>query len=480
MTAEERRVSTGAGSRDLPALVLIDDDPLIAESLAFVLRDDYAVSVAASRAEARALLQGLATAPALALVDLGLPPTPHSPEEGFALVGELLAFNPRMKILILSGQSDRRNIQHALTLGAVDFVPKPTDLPLLKTRLAHQLMLLDAERVEAEQPVETCGMLGSSPAMATLRAQARQFADTPFPVLIEGESGSGKELVAQCLHSRSQRAAEPFLSLNCAAIAAELIEAQLFGHARGAFTGAAVARPGFFEEAGTGTLFLDEIGEFPLELQPKLLRVLENGEYYRVGETRPRRASARVIAATNRDLREQVRTGRFREDLYHRLGVLTVRVPPLRERGDDALELLDHFRQIYGASLAPFSLDEEARRRLAAYPFPGNVRELRNIVIRLAAKQAGQRVTRAALEAELDPDLAAPLPAGEEGLDERAEQQIRGSGFQLDGVLTEWERRYVNAALRLAQGNLSQAARLLGVNRTTLYSRIQRLNGAGQ
>jgi DNA-binding NtrC family response regulator len=233
MTAEERRTSTGTGSRDLPALVLIDDDPLIAESLAFVLRDDYAVSVAASRVEARALLQGLPTPPALALVDLGLPPTPHSPEEGFALVGELLAFNPRMKILILSGQSDRRNIQHALTLGAVDFVPKPTDVPLLRARLAHQLMLLDAERVEAEQPLETCGLLGSSPAMATLRAQAGQFADTPFPVLIEGESGSGKELVAQCLHSRSQRAAEPFLSLNCAAIAADLIEAQLFGHARG-------------------------------------------------------------------------------------------------------------------------------------------------------------------------------------------------------------------------------------------------------
>ncbi|MCU0935336.1 MAG: sigma-54 dependent transcriptional regulator [Gammaproteobacteria bacterium] len=478
MNAAERTTSAGAGPRDRPALILIDDDPLIAESLAFVLRDDYAVSVAATRAEARGLLRGLAAPPALALVDLGLPPTPHSPEEGFALVGELLAFNPRMKILILSGQSDRRNIQHALTLGAVDFVPKPADLPLLKTRLAHQLMLLDAERVEAESPVETCGMLGGSPAMATLRAQARQFADTPFPVLIEGESGSGKELVAQCLHSRSQRAAEPFLSLNCAAIAAELIEAQLFGHARGAFTGASAARPGFFEEAGTGTLFLDEIGEFPLELQPKLLRVLENGEYYRVGETRPRRASARVIAATNRDLREQVRTGRFREDLYHRLGVLTIRVPPLRERGDDALELLDHFRQIYGSSLAPFSLDQDARSRLAAYPFPGNVRELRNIVIRLAAKQSGQRVTRAALEAELDPDLAAPLPVGAEDLDERAEQQIRGSGFQLDGVLTEWERRYVNAALRLAQGNLSQAARLLGVNRTTLYSRIQRLNGS--
>ena len=477
MTVRENKPGVQVGLRAPPPLLLVDDDPLIAETLAFVLRDEYAVSAAATRGEARALLQGFTEPPPLALVDLGLPPAPHSPEEGFAVIGELLAFNPRMKILVLSGQSDRRNIQHALTLGAVDFVPKPTDVPLLKTRLAHQLMLLDAERAEAEHSEEVCGLLGRSPAMATLRAQARQFADTPFPVLIEGESGSGKELVAQCLHSESQREREPFLSLNCAAIASELMEAQLFGHARGAFTGAVGTRVGFFEEAGQGTLFLDEIGEFPLELQPKLLRVLENGEYYRVGETRPRHAVARIIAATNRDLRERVRTGRFREDLYHRLGVLSIRVPPLRERSDDCLDLLEHFRRLYGGSLAPFSLDEDARRRLAVYPFPGNVRELRNIVIRLAAKHSGQRVTRAALELELETDVAAPLPVDQEGLDERAEQQIRASGFQLDGVLTEWERRYVNAALRLAQGNLSQAARLLGVNRTTLYSRIQRLNG---
>jgi DNA-binding NtrC family response regulator len=479
VTPRENSTGADAGRRILPTLLLVDDDPLIAETLAFVLRDEYAVSVTATRAEARALLQGFPAPPSLALVDLGLPPTPHSPEEGFALIGELLAFNPRMKILVLSGQSDRRNIQHALTLGAVDFVRKPTDVPLLRSRLAHQLMLLDAERAEAESSAEACGLLGRSPAMATLRAQARQFADTPFPVLIEGESGSGKELVAQCLHSQSQRAAELFLSVNCAAIASELMEAQLFGHARGAFTGAVSTRAGFFEEAGHGTLFLDEIGEFPLELQPKLLRVLENGEYYRVGETRPRHAAARIIAATNRDLRERVRTGRFREDLYHRLGVLTIRVPPLRERSDDCLDLLEHFRRLYGGTLAPFGLDEDALRRLAAYPFPGNVRELRNIIIRLGAKYPGQRVSRAALELELESDLAAPLPVDQEGLDDRAEQQIRGSGFQLDGVLTEWERRYVNAALRLAQGNLSQAARLLGVNRTTLYSRIQRLNGAG-
>jgi DNA-binding NtrC family response regulator len=480
MSASDHSPAAG-GPQGLQTLLLVDDDPLVADSLAFVLRGEYTVLLAANRPEARALLQRLPAPPALALVDLGLPPTPHSPEEGFTLIGELLAFNPGMKILVLSGQSDRGNIRHALSLGAVDFVPKPTDVPLLKARLAHQRMLSEAERLEAAEPPAACGLMGESLAMETLRAQVRQFADTPFPVLIEGESGSGKELVAQCLHTQSARSTEPFLTINCAAIAAELMEAQLFGHARGAFTGAVNARPGFFEEAGQGTLLLDEVGEFPLELQPKLLRVLENGEYYRVGETRPRHSVARVIAATNRDLRERVRTGQFREDLYHRLGVLTIRVPPLRERGGDSLALLEHFRRLYAAGLPPFSLEPEAEGVLVGYAFPGNVRELRNIVIRLTAKHTGERVSRTALEAELDLDVAPPPAPDREALDERVEQQIRASGFRLDGVLTDWERRYINAALRLAQGNLSQAARLLGINRTTLYSRMQRVNeGGGQ
>ncbi len=465
-------------SRDrLPSLLLIDDDPLITESLAFVLRDAYTVHVAESRKQAKSLLQKLDPPPSLALVDLGLPPTPHIPEEGYALINELLAFNPTMKILVLSGQSARANIQHALTLGAVDFIPKPTDVALLRARLEHQLMILDAELNEAPVEQGDCGLLGTSQAIATLRLQAHQFADTPFPVLIEGESGSGKELVAQCLHRRSQRAQAPFLTINCAAISADLMEAQLFGHAKGAFTGAAAARAGFFEEAGNGTLCLDEVGEFPLELQPKLLRVLENGELYRVGETRPRRAHARIIAATNRDLREQVRAGQFREDLYHRLSVLTIQVPPLRERGEDCLLLLARFRELYASMVAPFTLDQDAQRRLLEYSFPGNVRELRNIVIRLAAKYPGQRVMLTALEQELEAGVVGPIGGGDPGLDEKAQQQLRSAGFRLDQVLDGWERRYINAALQLSDGNLSQAARLLGINRTTLYSRIQKLNG---
>ncbi len=479
---EESNLAAGkpSGRGGVPALILVDDDPLITDSLAFVLQGEYRVHVCQTRQEARMLLQRLPYTPSLALVDLGLPPNPHAPDEGFSLIGELLAFNPSMKTLVLSGQSERANIQHALTLGAVDFIPKPCDVSLLKTRLQHQLMMLDAELDAAEVRVGDCGLLGESAAMETLRAQITQFADTPFPVLIEGESGSGKELVAECLHKQSQRSGEPFLTLNCAAIAAELLEAQLFGHTKGAFTGASVASAGFFEEAGKGTLFLDEIGEFPLPLQPKLLRVLENGEYYRLGETRPRTAAARIVAATNRDLREEVRAGRFREDLYHRLGVLSIRVSPLRERGTDALLLMHHFRALYANMVAPFTLHADAEGRLAEYPFPGNVRELRNIVIRLAAKHPGKEVQPAQLEQELEANVAGPAGRGEPDQDEAALQQIKAHGFRLDEMLREWEQRYINAALHLSNGNLSQAARLLGINRTTLYSRTQRHSGDRQ
>ena len=459
-----------------PGLILIDDDPLIVESLSFVLKEDYEVYTAATRPDAKSLLVELEIMPSLALVDLGLPPTPHVPDEGFALISELLGLNRSIKILVLSGQSARSNIQHALTLGAVDFIPKPCDVLLLKARLQHQLMILDAEQHETRADVEEGGLLGQSSALETLRALITQFADTPFPVLIEGESGSGKELVAQCLHNQSARSQEPFLTINCAAFTPDLLEAQLFGHAKGAFTGAATARPGFFEEAGDGSLLFDEVGELPLELQSKLLRVLENGEYYRLGETRPRIARARMIAATNKDLREEVRAGHFRQDLYHRLSVLTVNVPPLRERGVDCLLLFDHFRQLYASTVTPFTLSKEAEKYLEQYSFPGNVRELRNIVIRLGAKYPGKCVGAEELNAELESAFVEPIGTTNSDLDEAAERELMSSGFRLDETLNECERRYINAALKLSDGNLSKAAKLLGINRTTLYSKLQRLS----
>lgn len=457
-----------AGSVERRRLLLADDDPLIGESLAFVLRDDFDVVLASTRREANALLKRQRQTPALALVDLGLPPDPHDPTEGFALIGDLLSMNPSMKILVLSGQSDRQNVQHALSLGAADFIAKPCDPMLLKARLDHQVMILDAETDVAEARHDGVELIGVSEAIQSVSSQVSRFADTPFPILIQGESGTGKELVAQMLHERGDRASKPFVVVNCAAFTAELLEAQLFGHAKGAFTGAGSARVGFFEEAGEGILFLDEIGEFPLELQPKLLRILENGEYYRIGETRLRNSPARIVAASNRDLMSEIRSGKFRQDLYHRLSVLTIDVPPLRERGDDALLLLDAFRDMYSSKVPPFSLEEGAEKRWRAYTFPGNVRELRNIVIRLGAKYPGQKIGLTELEAELD---------SQSDVDEHTIAQLAQGNFKLGHVLDGWETRYINAALKLSDGNLSEAARLLGINRTTLYSKIQRLSG---
>jgi DNA-binding NtrC family response regulator len=464
-----------ASGRTLRGLLLVDDDPLIVESLSFVLGIDFDVHTAATRRAAKTLLQRLPVMPSLALIDLGLPPEPHAPDEGFALISELLAFNRSMKILVLSGQSERSNIQHALTLGAVDFVPKPCDADLLRARLNHQLLILDAEQSDAAPfAAGSNPLLGDSAVMQALRDSVKQFANTPFPVLIEGESGCGKELVAQCLHTESDRREQPLLTVNCAAFTADLLEAQLFGHAKGAYTGAEQARSGFFEDATEGTLFLDEVGEMPLELQTKFLRVLENGEYYPLGETRPRHSKARIVAATNRELREAVRTGAFRADLFHRLSVLSLSVPPLRSRGRDWSILMTHFQQLYAGTIKPFELNEQAARLLDEYAFPGNVRELRNIVIRIGARHQGGTVSLEDLRAELEPDVA-PLSVGDQGDYDQIATRLASRGFQLDEEVAALERRFIGVALKLCDGNLSKAARLLGVNRTTLYSKASRL-----
>ena len=293
-------------------------------------------------------------------------------------------------------------------------------------------------------------------------------------------SGSGKDLVAQSLHRKSARASKPYLALNCAAISPSLVEPTLFGYVKGAFTGAAANKSGYFEDAHDGTLFLDEIGELPLEMQAKLLRVLENGEYQRVGETQGRVSRARVVAATNRDLRQQVKRGEFRADLYHRLSVLTLSVPTLREMDSDKLLLLRHFSRFYAEQSGgqPFTFDGAAEKRWLAYPFPGNVRELRNIVIRLTTKYAGQRVSVAELEPELDLETPLASASDDSALVAQALRHIeRERSVDLDQTLGAWERAYIEAALRLTNGNVSQAAKLLGVNRTTLYSRMSTASG---
>ena len=457
-------------------VLFVDDDPLIVESLTIALDDEFTLHSAESREQTSKLLSRIQQKPSIALIDLGLPPHPHHPDEGFKLIEELVNYNPNMKILVLSGQNEASNIQHALTLGAVDFVPKPCDIPLLKTRLQHQQMMLEAESSVGSGESSGGNFLGESPAIKTLHEVVKQFANTPFPVLVEGESGSGKELIAKYIHEKSPHSSSPFLTINCAAFSPELLEAQLFGHAKGAYTGATKDVAGFFEDSKDGSLVLDEIGEMPLGLQSKLLRVLENGEYYRLGETQVRESKARIIAATNRDLREEVRTGRFRQDLYHRLSVLTITVPPLRERGEDRLLLLDHFRWLYAINNQSFELDKQAKQLLLSYSFPGNVRELRNICIRLNSKYPGSTVTANQLQAEMETQIAGiPVTLPEDRADQ-LKQEMMETEFSLEKTLSEWERQYITTALEMSGGNLSKAARFLGINRTTLYSRIQRLS----
>ncbi|MCX7141926.1 MAG: sigma-54 dependent transcriptional regulator [Proteobacteria bacterium] len=436
--------------------------------------------VSDSRIRAVEMVRKLATPPKLALVDLGLPPLPHRPDEGFQLVADLVAQSPAMKLLVLPGQNDAANARHARTLGATDFVAKPCNAEGLKKLLLHALQIRAAE-ISGGAEAEGEMLIGESPVLEKLKSQISQYADSPFPALIEGESGSGKEVVANCLHRLSCRKDKPWFALNCAAIAPTLVEPTLFGYSKGAFTGAAANKSGYFEDAQEGTLFLDEIGELPLELQSKLLRVLENGEFQRVGETQQRISHARVIAATNRDLRQEIKAGRFRADLYHRLSVFSISVPPLRDTGDDKVLLLAHFSRFYAeqAKLAPFTLDGAATALWRDYLFPGNVRELKNIVIRLTTKYPGQRLSPLELEPELESEArpksgAEPGPPGDpQTLIEQAQRHLqRERTFNLDDMLKAWEQGYIEAAMRLTHGNVSQAAKMLGVNRTTLYSRM--------
>ncbi len=465
-----------------PLLLIVDDDPLISESLGFAFGQDYDVLTSHSRRHALSLLRQLRQPPQLALVDLGLPPLPHRPDEGFALIGDLLARAPDMKIVVLSGQSDEENARHARTLGAVEFVGKPCDPARLAGIFRDTL-----ELAHGSAPSQANGLIGESLPMQRLRLQLGQYANLAYPVLIEGESGSGKDIVAShYLHHLTERRDKPFLALNCAAISPTLLEPTLFGYAKGAFTGASTAKAGYFEDADSGTLFLDEIGELPLDLQPKLLRVLENGEFQRVGETQTRVSSARIVAATNRDLRQEIRAGRFRADLYHRLSVFTVAVPSVRETGLDRLLLLEHFRKSFAANVRtePFRLAPSAQSLWLDYAFPGNVRELRNIVLRLTARHAGQTVEAEQLRAEFDYDDFASEPSNEtspapipKDLDQvrlAARNHLENAQqINLDATLETWERGYIESAIELSGGNMSRAARRLGINRTTLYNRME-------
>ncbi len=455
----------------------MDDDPLIRDTLRLVLADEFDVHLAEDRAHAIRLLRDMSPPPQLALVDLGLPPTPHRPEEGFRLIAELLAHSPLVKVIALSGQDDQANARHARALGAIEFVAKPCPPETIKAQLLSALRIqLDEQIPGASRNQTSPGIIGSSPPMQAMRQQIELYATSPFPVLIEGESGSGKELVAATLQHLSLEHSAPYIVCNCAAISPNLLESAFFGHIKGAFTGATAAQTGFFEEAGAGTLFLDEIGELPLELQAKLLRVLENGEFQRVGETATRKSHARIITATNRDLKTCVREGQFRVDLYHRLSIFTIQVPPLRTLGADKFLLLEHFRNYYATqSHRPsFRLDAAAEKLWGSYAFPGNTRELRNIVIRLGTKYPGLNINAAQLEAELDMAHSGTNEPASDPLSAARFAMQQGT-FNLDEELMDYTSRHIDTAMDMARGSISEAAKLLGIARTTLYSRMEAL-----
>ncbi|MCP4874213.1 MAG: sigma-54-dependent Fis family transcriptional regulator [Gammaproteobacteria bacterium] len=456
-------------SEKKPTLLLVDDDAIIADSLEYVLSDEYRVERASDRPSSFELISNMKDSPTLALVDLGLPPNTHRPDEGLAVIRKLSQMHPSTRVLVLSGQDNKKHVFQAKEDGAVDFISKPCDIAEIKVRLKKQIIAGGGDNA-GHTDIE--GIIGSSEEIELLCMQIRQIADSPYPVLIEGESGSGKEVTARNLHRCSSRKQEPFLTLNCAAFNGELLESQLFGHLKGAYTGATDTKKGFFEEAGSGTLLLDEVADLPLDLQAKLLRVLENGEYYRLGETQPRHALARVLSATNKDIFAAIENGQFREDLYHRLSVLTVRVPSLNERNGDKYELLLYFMQQVAEQVATFQLDEDALKLWNDYTFPGNVRELRNIIIRLSAKYPGQTIKPEVLKREMSGLQRHNSTASSENW---LSQALHGSGFQLDQLLKAVEREAIDMAMQEHGGNVSKVAEMLGINRTTLYGRMDRL-----
>jgi two-component system NtrC family response regulator len=397
--------------------------------------------------------------PAVVLLDLGLPPTPADPTEGLATLAEILAADPQARVVIVSGQGERATAQRAVGAGACDLLGKPVDLPTLRAVLGRCIHLGTLEREfrdhQAHQPATTFeGMIGSCPGMQRVFAAIRRVATTDAPVLITGESGTGKERVARAIHQLSPRRRAPLVAINASAIPETLLESELFGHEKGAFTGAIAQRRGRIELAHGGTLFLDEIGDVPAPVQVKLLRFLQERRIERVGGRVEIEVNARVVAATNADLRAALRTGTFREDLFYRLAVVEITVPPLRERGDDLTTLATAFaRQFAAEQRRPgLVLGSDALNAIRLHPWPGNVRELQNRLRRAVIMCTGRRLTPADLELSAAPSGASSLRAARESL----------------------ERDLLAAALRKHGGSISAAAHELGISRPTCYELIEK------
>ena len=441
-------------------VVLVEDDRDLRDFLGEVLEEaGYRVVSFPQAAPALSYLLGSEPV-SLVVTDLIMPGM-----RGHDLLREVRSKRPELSVVVITAFGSIDSAIELVKAGAYDYLTKPfgsdellltVERALEESRLRRELATLDRAAGAFN------GFVGASQPMQELFAVIRRVAATRYAALVVGETGSGKELVARALHSASGR--EPFVAVNCAALPEQLLESELFGHEKGAFTGAQREKPGLFESAHGGTLFLDEIGDLPLSLQPKLLRALEEGEIRRVGASRPLRLDVRLIAATNRDLEKAVEQGTFREDLYWRLNVVTVRVPPLRQRPADIPLLAEHFlsRVAENEAAAPRRITPEAMAVLTSYPWPGNVRELRSAVEGAAALSGSDVLEPSDLPARITEAV------GTQGITTAAARERL--------TLRELERRYIREVLRQTGGNKSRAADLLGLDRKTLYRKLRELD----
>ncbi|HTT81265.1 MAG TPA: nitrogen regulation protein NR(I) [Stellaceae bacterium] len=412
-------------------------------------------------------------------------------ENGLDLIPRIKRVRPELRVIVMSAQSTLLTAVKATERGAFEYLPKPFDLRELVSVVERALSAPLAAPAAADEVEEQLPLIGRSPAMQEIYRAIARLMGTDLTVMITGESGTGKELVARALHDFGKRRNRPFVAINMAAIPRELIESELFGHEKGAFTGATARGVGRFEQAKGGTLFLDEIGDMPPEAQTRLLRVLQEGEYMAVGGRAPVRVDVRIIAATHRDLPQLIRQGLFREDLFYRLNVAPMRLPPLRERAADIPPLVRHFASLAAREGLPLKMiDPAAMEQLCRYRWPGNVRELENLVRRLAALYSQETIGVDVVEAELAgaapaTPAAAPGAVGE-GLAAAVERHITGyfaahrgtlpAAGLYDRVLREIERPLIVATLGATRGNQIRAAHLLGLNRNTLRKKIRELD----
>jgi len=440
--------------------MVVEDDPGLQKALRWAF-DDFDVVTAEDRKSAIAQLR--LHEPSVVTLDLGLPPDPGSATEGLAILKEILALAPDTKVIVVTGNSDHENAVRAIGLGAWLFFQKPVDAKLLGVIVERAFNLSELERENKElsrrdfnEPM--AGIVATSPQMLEVCETVRKVAPTDASTLLLGESGTGKELLARALHDLSPRAEQRFVAINCAAIPDTLLESELFGYEKGAFTGAAKQTPGNIEYANGGTLFLDEIGDLPLPLQAKLLRFLQERIIVRVGGRKEISVDVRVVSATHQQLDELIKSGGFREDLYYRLCEISVNIPALRERQGESAVLVNYFlsKEIEHQNKGPMTLTQDALDAVNAYDWPGNIRELANRVKRAVIMTDGKQITAQALELEADASHAMP--------------------FNLREVRKQAESQAVLRALGYSKGNVSQAATLLGITRPTFYALVNKYN----